>query len=250
MPPQRRQWATRKPTPCWQSTRARPGATGLTVAVTLPVGATYVTGGSSLGIAPTIQNGVATFQLGDLAPGASVEIAILERPDVAGTLVVSATASSTTPNTTPAAAAVTLSTSAIDPPAIDPPAAAQPPVVLATPTIKLNRARPHQIKSYITIVFSQDMNLSLAQNLRNYQIHGPMRTHRLKTRSVRTIPIRTATYESATRSVVLGSVYRLNLRQVYQLTVCAGPGGLASNAGIVLAGQPGQPGTDYTAVLK
>jgi len=122
--------------------------------------------------------------------------------------------------------------------------------VLATPTIKLNRARPHQIKSYITIVFSQDMNLSLAQNLRNYQIHGPMRTHGLKTRSVRTIPIRTATYESATRSVVLSSVYRLNPRQVYQLTVSAGPGGLASNVGIALAGQAGQPGTDYTAVLK
>ena len=123
-------------------------AAGLTVAVTLPVGATYLTGGSSLGIAPTIQNGVATFQLGDLAPGATVEIAILERPDVAGTLVVSATASSTTPNTTPAAAAVTLSTSvsAIDPPAINPPAAAQPPVVLATPTIKLNRAAPTRSK--------------------------------------------------------------------------------------------------------
>ena len=148
-------------------------ATGLTVAVTLPVGATFVTGGSSLGIAPTIQNGVATFQLGDLAPGAAVEIAVLERPDVAGTLVVSATASSTTPNTTPSAAAVTLTTSVS---AIDPPAAAQPPVVLATPTIKLNRARPHQIKSYIIINFSQDMNPSLAQNLRNYQIHGPMRS--------------------------------------------------------------------------
>jgi uncharacterized repeat protein (TIGR01451 family) len=228
-------------------------ATGLTITATLPVGATFVTGGSSLGIAPTIQNGVATFQLGDLAPGAAVEIAVLERPDIAGTLVVSATASSTTPNTTPAAAAVTLTTSVSSsdpPPVIDPPAAAQPPVVLATPTIKLNRARPHQIKSYITIVFSQDMNLSLAQNLRNYQIHGPMRTNRLKTRNVRTIPIRTATYESATRSVVLGSIYRLNPRQVYQLTVSAGPGGLASNAGIALAGQAGQPGTDYTAVLK
>jgi uncharacterized repeat protein (TIGR01451 family) len=119
-------------------------ATGLTITATLPVGATFVTGGSSLGIAPTIQNGVATFQLGDLAPGAAVEIAVLERPDVASALVVSATASSTTPNTTPAAAAVTLTTSvsAIHPSAIDPPAAAQPPVVLATPTIKLNRARP------------------------------------------------------------------------------------------------------------
>ena len=30
----------------------------------------------------------------------------------------------------------------------------------------------------------------------------------------------------------------------------AGPGGLASNIGIALAGQPGQPGTDYTAFLE
>jgi hypothetical protein len=123
-------------------------------------------------------------------------------------------------------------------------------VVVATPTIKLKRARPQQIKSYITIVFSQDMNSSVAQSLRNYQVHGPMRTHGLKTRSARTIPIRTATYESATRSVILASVYRLNPRRVYQLTVSAGPGGLASNDGIALAGQAGQPGTDYTAVLK
>jgi hypothetical protein len=227
-------------------------ATGLTIAVTLPVGATIVTGGSSLGIAPTFQNGVATFQLGDLAPGTAVEIAVLERPDVAGTLIVSATASSTTPNTTPAAAAVTLTTSvsAVDPPIIPPPAVVQPPVVLETPTIKLKRARPQQIKSYITIAFSQDMNSSVAQSLKNYQIHGPMRTHRLKTRSVRTIPIQMATYEPATRSVILGSVYRLNPRRVYQLTVSAGPGGLASNVGIALAGQAGQPGTDYTAILK
>ena len=227
-------------------------ATGLTVAVTLPVGATFVTGGSSLGIAPTIQNGVATFQLGDLAPGAAVEIAVLERPDVAGTLVVSATASSTTPNTTPAAAAVTLTTSvsAIDPPAHRPTRRRTATGCARDPDDQAQVAHPHQIKSYITIVFSQDMNPSLAQNLRNYQIHGPMRTHRLKTRSVRTIPIRTATYESATRSVVLGSVYRLNPRRVYQLTVSAGPGGLASNVGIALAGQAGQPGTDYTAVLK
>jgi uncharacterized repeat protein (TIGR01451 family) len=223
-------------------------ATGLTVAVTLPVGATFVTGGSSLGIAPTIQNGVATFQLGNLTPGAVVEIAVLERTDVAGTLVISAALSSTTPNTTPAAAAVTLTTSvsAIDPPA---PAAVQPPVVLAIPTVELRQARPQQIKSYITINFSQDMNPSLAQNLRNYQIHGPMQKHRLKTRGVRTIPIRMATYEHATQSVVLGSVYRLNPRLVYQLTVSAGAGGLASKAGIALAGQAGQPGTDYTAFL-
>ena len=199
-------------------------AAGLTVAVTLPVGATFVTGGSSLGIAPTIQNGVATFQLGDLAPGAAVEIAILERPDVAGTLVVSATASSTTPNTTPAAAAVTLSTSERQRPTCQRPTRRSTATGCARdPDDQAQSRRPHQIKSYITIVFSQDMNLSLAQNLRNYQIHGPIRTHGLKTRSVRTIPIRTATYESATRSVVLGSVYRLNPRQVYQLTVRTGP---------------------------
>jgi hypothetical protein len=45
-------------------------------------------------------------------------------------------------------------------------------------------------------------------------------------------------------------VYRLNPRLVYQLTVSAGTGGLTSNIGIALAGQPGQPGTDYTVFLK
>ena len=122
--------------------------------------------------------------------------------------------------------------------------------MLASPTINSSTALPQQIKSYITINFSQDMNPSLAQNLRNYQVHQPCGTHSLKTRSVRTIPIRMATYLSATRSVILGSVYRLNPRLVYQLTVKHRPRRTRQQHWNRSGRPAGQPGTDYTAFLK
>ena len=46
-------------------------ASNVVVAVTLPAGATFVSGSSSTGETPSVRDGVATFRLGDLAAGAS-----------------------------------------------------------------------------------------------------------------------------------------------------------------------------------
>ena len=131
--------------------------------------ATFVQGGSSSGAAPTVQNGVATFSLGNLAAGASATITVVVRADVKGTVVVSAAASSNAPNTTPTAAIVTTTTTVSDPitPDATTPPVQVPPVLVAPTVIGLQRGTSHSPSTDIFITFSQDMNASQAQNVGN-----------------------------------------------------------------------------------
>jgi hypothetical protein len=217
-------------------------APDLVVTDTLPAGSTFLSGSSSTGAVPTVQNGVATYQLGNLAAGASATITIVVQANTPGTLVNRATAASAAPNSTPGDSTVTQSTTVTATPKPPPPA---PPTVLG-----LRREGFHRLPTSLVLTFSEDMNPGPAQAVSNYRLVAPGRDRRFGTRDDRSIAISSATYSPRSRTVTLAPRQRLNLHAVYQLTVNAGPGGLTSTAGIPLAGKSDQPGTDFVAVFQ
>jgi hypothetical protein len=100
------------------------------------------------------------------------------------------------------------------------------------------------------IGFSQDMNIGQALKVNNYHIYGPMSSPGVHSRNLRSLAIRGVSYNAATRTVTLVLKSSFNVHSVYQLIVSAGSGGLTSNAGVPLAGQGSQPGTNYVAYLN
>jgi uncharacterized repeat protein (TIGR01451 family) len=225
-------------------------AVGTWVVVALPAGATLVSGTTSQGGTPVMLSGVVAFWLGDLASGASAEVKAVFRADAPGTLTGGAAAGTWTPTTTKSAATVTWATSVAARPPDGPPPDVQAPVVTSA-TLGARRLAGSSPSMVIVVGFSQTMSAARAVDLRNYRLSGPMppRNPWIRPSRGRTIAIRRAIYDPATRSVTLVARQPLSLRWVYQLVISAGPAGLASSAGTPLAGQPGQPGTDYTGYV-
>jgi hypothetical protein len=100
----------------------------------------------------------------------------------------------------------------------------------------------HAQPTYLLIRFNGLLDLTSAQNPRNYQILGPA-GHR--------IVVISAVYDSATDTVTLVPAGRLNVHWKYRLTVVGNdPSGLTSPSGVLLDGAGnGQPGSDYVTSL-
>ena len=118
------------------------------------------------------------------------------------------------------------------------------PAILAPPTVTLvQRFGFHADPTRIVLTFSAPLDPARAQDVRNYRIVGP---------GGEAVAIDSATYDPAADTVTLDPHTRLNLHQLYKLTVIGtAPGGVADTSGVLLDGAGnGQPGSNYVATLK
>jgi uncharacterized repeat protein (TIGR01451 family) len=205
------------------------GATGVTLTDTLPAGVNLVsaTGGA------TPVNGVLTFNIGNLAAGASFPtVTIVVTPKTTGTLNDSATVSSTSPDSNPNNNSFSLAT------------LVNPSVVAGDgPTVQsLRRFGVHLQPTVVVLTFSEPLDPGRAQAVSNYRIVGP---------GGRRIRVSSAVYDAAMHAVIIRPAQRLNVHYSYRLTVVGtGPTGLTDTSGRLLDGtRTGSPGSNYRATV-
>jgi uncharacterized repeat protein (TIGR01451 family) len=206
-------------------------ATGVTVTDTLPSGVTFDS--ATGGVTPVA--GALNFSIGSLAAGASTSVSIVVTRTSAGALNDSATASMTQTDPTPADDRVTLATMV----------SASPPVVGAPPTVTgVQRFGFHVQPTTLVLTFDEQLDPIRAENASNYQIIA-------LEGSRRSIRIKSAVYDAATRTVTLRPAHRLNLHNRFRLTVVGTePRGLSDTFGNLLDGQGnGDPGSDFVTIV-
>ncbi len=197
-------------------------AAGVVLTDVLPPGLSLVS--SSLPIngpaSPTL-----TAPVGDLTPGAEATWTLVVRAAAAGSFTNVAQVQGL--GTDPVPANNTASNTAL--------------VLAVEPrVVSVVRNGVHWQPTSIVVAFNVDMDPVPAQNVANYRIQGPDR---------RLVPIRSATYDAADRSVTIRPVHRLNIHYPFMLTINGqAPGGLTDASGNLLDGAGnGQAGTDYQA---
>ena len=201
-------------------------ATGATVTDTLPQGVTFVS--ATGGVTPV--NGVVTFNVGDLAVGASSQaFTIVIQPTSTGTLTNTAVASLPQADPTPADNTVTLMTSVTS-------------TVTTTdgPLITgVAREGFHAMPTTLILTFNTMLDATSAEDVNNYRIIGP---------GGQAIAIVSATYDPSTDTVTLQPSQQLNLHKIYTLAVNGStPTGVSDTSGNLLDGtNSGKPGSDYT----
>jgi virginiamycin B lyase len=201
-------------------------ATDVILTETLPAGATFVsaTGGA------TPVSGVLTFPLGNLVAGATASVTMVVTSPAAGTLTNQARVSSNQADPTPADDSITQFTTV---------SRATGPVVTS-----VHQFGFHAQRTSLTLTFDQPLNPERAQDPGNYQIVA-------LGGSRRNIRVRAAVYDAATRTVTLSPVRRLNLHDLFRLTVIGtGPDGLTDTSGNLLDGQKnGDPGSNFVTIV-
>jgi len=195
-------------------------ATSVKVTDTLPAGVTFVS--ASGGVTPA--SGVVTFNVGSLAAGANAGFTIVVTPTAAGTLSNRASVSGTQTDPSPADNSVTLTTT-------------------VNPSVQ--RHGFHSQSTTLVLSFGTPLDTSRAQNPANY---------RLVTLggSERTIRVKRAVYNPATRTVTLSPAHRLNLHNLFRLTVIeTGSSGVTDISGNLL-GDPkaGDPGSNFVTIVS
>jgi uncharacterized repeat protein (TIGR01451 family) len=216
------------------------GATGVSLTDTLPAGVKFVS--ATGGITPF--NGVLTFALGSLAPGASTSVTIVVNPTAAGTLTDSAAVGMDQGDPTPADNGLTRSTTVTSPggggpTSVTPTARGDGPRITA-----VHRFGFHLRPTTLVLTFDESLDPTRAQDLANYHIvalaapGGPIR-------------IKSAIYDATTRTVTLKPVQRLNLHHRFRLTIKGtGPGGISDTSANLLDGEKtGNPGSDFATII-
>jgi uncharacterized repeat protein (TIGR01451 family) len=205
------------------------GATGVTLADTLPSGATFDSATS--GVVPT--NGVLTFHVGDLGAGATAKFKIVVTPTAPGRLVNQATVSMSQNDSTPADNSIVLQT------VVTQPAGGDGPTVTS-----VQRFGIHHQPTTLVLTFDEPLDPQRAENLDNYRIVQLGQDPR---------PIRfsSAVYDAALSTVTLRPSRRLNFHRRFRLTVSGnGPRGLSDTLGRLLDGQQnGDPGSDFVTIV-
>ena len=109
----------------------------------------------------------------------------------------------------------------------------------------------HEQPTSLVLTFSSTLDATLAQNVNNYQIVTLGRRGRFGNLVDHVTRVSAAVYDPATFTVTLYPAQRLDIHNLYQLTVNGmTPGGLTGVTGVPLAGQGGVPGTNYVAVIS
>ncbi len=106
----------------------------------------------------------------------------------------------------------------------------------------------HQQPSILVATFSQDMDPQSASRLSNYVLVSAGKDGRFGTRDDRGVPLASAIYDTATKTVSLSPVSRtLPLHQLFRLTITGNPAAGVKNTSIVYLGGQGVslPGTNY-----
>jgi virginiamycin B lyase len=195
-------------------------ATGVKLTGTLSGAATFVS--ATGGVTPL--NGVLTFLLGNLAAGAQTTVTIVVTPTAAGALTESATVSMNQTDPTPADNTVTSTTQ----------------------VMSMHRMGFHGQPTTLVLGFGAPVDPGWAQNLHNYRLV-------LLSGSHRTIRIKSASYDAATRTVTLRPVHRLNLHHLFRLNL-AGPGtsGLTSPSDDLTDGPKttGDPASSFVTIIS
>jgi streptogramin lyase len=113
-----------------------------------------------------------------------------------------------------------------------------------TITSVVRRPGPRARSGTLVLSFDEPLDPTSAQDLGNYQLV------QLARRS-RTVRIRSAVYDPATRTVTLSPVRRLRPRHLYRLAVIGtGPTGVADTSGNLLDGQKtGHPGSNFVTMI-
>ena len=115
--------------------------------------------------------------------------------------------------------------------------------VVASPAptlVAVRRYGVHAQPTTLALIFSTPLDAARARDARNYRIVAP---------NGRDIAVDSASYDPATRTVTLRPHSGLDVHKLYRLTVIAtGPGGVASVAGVPLAGV-GLSGTAAVAIV-
>jgi uncharacterized repeat protein (TIGR01451 family) len=201
-------------------------ATGVKITDTLPAGVTFVS--ATGGVTPN--EGVLTFNLGNLASGANTTVMIVVTPTAAGMLTNRATVQGNendpTSNDNTSVLPTTVTAPVSDGPRI----------------ISLVRTGFHLHPTHLILTFNRALDPARADFLGNYLVqdaHGNV------------IPLRAATYNPATNTVTLDPAVLINLHFRIRVTVRGtGPNGLTDASGILLDGAgTGHPGSDYVAAL-
>jgi virginiamycin B lyase len=222
------------------------GASGVTLADTLPTGVRFVS--ATGGVAPV--GGVLTFNIGDLAAGASAHFKVVVVATEAGELHNRASASDDESGPTPADDRLTQVT-AITP--SNPSAPITPAQAVDGPIVtSVGRYGSRRQPAGLVLTFDEPLDATRAQDPANYLLFalGGRRRHSIRNRHPLTI--RSAAYGDGGPSVALSfSRLRLNRHRTYELVIKgAAPGGLTGLDGRYLDGrEDGQPGTDYVTIL-
>ena len=108
---------------------------------------------------------------------------------------------------------------------------------------KIQRFGYHALPTTYVITFDESLDRSRALDTSNYRIVGP---------GGAVVPIHSAIYDDATRTVTLVPSHQLNIHWLYQLTIIGvGSSGLSNVSGQLLDGtHTGRPGSNFISVLK
>jgi hypothetical protein len=103
----------------------------------------------------------------------------------------------------------------------------------------------------LVLVFSSDLNAKTAEDRGNYTITAPGRDGRFNDSRAEAIPIDSAIYDPATKSVTLIPHVRLKLRRHYLLVVSGtAPSGVEDSSGNLLDGaNTGRSGSDFETLV-
>jgi len=204
-------------------------ATGVSLTDSLPSGARFV---SATGGALPV-DGVLTFDIGNLGARATISFTIVVTPTAAGTLDNQASVSMTQTDPTPSDNHLAQVTRVSNPVGVD------------GPTVTLvQRFGFHELPTTLVLTFDEPLDPGRAQNLNDYQIVA-------LGRFPRTLDIGAAVYDSATQTVTLSPVRRLNFHHRFRLTVVGtGPSGVTDTSGNLLDGQKtGHPGSNFVTIV-
>jgi virginiamycin B lyase len=201
------------------------GATGVKLIDTLPAGVSFVS--ATGGVAPA--NGALTFDLGNLAAGANLTVAIVVTPEAAITLKNQASVGGNETDATPADNSLTQTTKV----------SASGPVVTG-----VQRFGFHAHPTTLVLTFNTRLDPARAERPGNYEIvalDGPRHA----------IPVERAVYDAALHTVTLSPVHRLNLHRRYRLTVIGtGPNAVTDTFGDPLNDPtPGDAGSNFITTL-
>lgn len=204
-------------------------ATGVVLTDVLPTGLMLVT--SNLRIydpaSPTL-----TALVGDLAPGAEATWTLVAQASTAGTFtnVIQVQGLQTDPDPANSTASLTATVTT------------QPPVIEGPQVVSVVRNGVHWQPTSIVVTFNADLDPARAQDVANYRIQAPGR---------RLVPVLSAIYDAASRSVTIRPAHRLNIHHPFSLTINGrSPSGLTDASGNLLDGAgDGQSGTDYQATV-
>jgi uncharacterized repeat protein (TIGR01451 family) len=211
-------------------------ATGVTLTDTLARGVTLVS--ATGGVTPV--EGDLTFEIGNLAAGASATVTIVVKATAVGPLRDQAHVTMSQNDPTPDDNAITLATAVSSPPS------STGPVVTGVHRLGIH-ARP----TTLVLSFNEPLDPPTAQNAGNYQIVSMGRTG-FRSGPDPLIRVKQALYNASTETVTLVPVERLNLHDLFRLTVIGtGPGGVTDASGNLLDGDgSGDPGTNYITIVS